>query len=190
MQSTAMDAQATSTDGTESTPLCEFGAPYMLPTVKQFSEPEPRFYNGIWLGKDTTTGKSLVGIQTKGQSEARLCLVNTIKNYWAAHTGPWKTPASALPTPTFTTPLTMPAASNLHHDLCRRSPIHTVTKQHRHIVQKTTKGSSAETHRRPNSGIDHTLPSWKHITQRQLHRHQLEHQLCRHHPGRIRNDYM
>ena len=49
------------------TPLCEFGetVQYMLPTVKQFPKLEPRFYNGIWLGKDTTTGKSLIGIYNK-----------------------------------------------------------------------------------------------------------------------------
>ena len=49
------------------TPLCEFGETlqYMLPTVKQFPKPEPRFYNGIWLGKDTTTGESLIGIYNK-----------------------------------------------------------------------------------------------------------------------------
>ena len=48
-----MDAQATSTDGTEnSIHHCET-VQYMLPTVKQFPKLEPRFYNGIWLGKDT-----------------------------------------------------------------------------------------------------------------------------------------
>ena len=54
---------------------------------------------------------------------------------------------------------------SLHHDLCRRSPIHRSAKHHRHLVQQNTKGSSAETHRRPNSGIDHALPWSKHITQ-------------------------
>ena len=86
-----MDAQATLTDGREQhTPLCEFGetVQHMLPTVKQFPKLEPRLYNGIWLGKDTSTGE--------------LDCVNT---------GPWKTPASALPTPTLATQLTMPATS-------------------------------------------------------------------------------
>ena len=45
------------------TPLCEFGeaVQHMLPTVKQFPKLEPRFYNGIWLGKDTTADESLPG---------------------------------------------------------------------------------------------------------------------------------
>ena len=49
------------------TPLCEFGetAQHMLPTAKQFPKLEPRLYHGIWLGKDTTTGKSLIGIYNK-----------------------------------------------------------------------------------------------------------------------------
>ena len=38
---------------------------HMLPTVKQFPKLEPRFYNGIWLGKDATTGESLVGTRNK-----------------------------------------------------------------------------------------------------------------------------
>ena len=37
----------------------------MLPTVKQFPKLEPRFYNGIWLGKDTTTGESFIGTYNK-----------------------------------------------------------------------------------------------------------------------------
>ena len=37
----------------------------MLPTVKQFPKLEPRFYNGVWLGKGTTTGESLIGIYNK-----------------------------------------------------------------------------------------------------------------------------
>ena len=66
------------------TPLCEFGetVQYMLPTVKQFPKLVPRFYNGIWLGKDTTTNPS-------SGSTTRL----------------------SLPTPTLTPPVTMPSAS-------------------------------------------------------------------------------
>ena len=121
MQFAAMDAQATSTDGTESnihTPLCEFGetVQHMLPTVKQFPRLEPRFYNGIWLGKDTTTGEPLLGIYNK------IVRARTIRRQIMPHkynqqlldcvrTGPWKTPASALRAPTLATPLTMPATS-------------------------------------------------------------------------------
>ena len=85
----------------------------MLPTLKQFPKLEPRFYNGIWLGKDTTTGESLIGIYNK------IVRARTIRRQIMPHkynqqlldTAPWKTPASALPTPTLTTPVTMPAAS-------------------------------------------------------------------------------
>ena len=49
------------------TPLCEFGETVqrMLPAVKQFPRPEPRFYNGIERGKDTTAGESLIVIYNK-----------------------------------------------------------------------------------------------------------------------------
>ena len=100
------------------TPLCEFGetVQHMLPTVKQFPKPEPRFYNGIWLGKDTTTGESLLGIYN------RIVRARTIRRQILPHkynqqqldcvnTDPWKTPASALPTPTLPPQVTMPATS-------------------------------------------------------------------------------
>ena len=38
---------------------------HMLPTVTQFPKLEPRFYNGIWLGKDTTTGESPIASYNK-----------------------------------------------------------------------------------------------------------------------------
>ena len=91
--------------------LCEFGetVQYMLPTVKQFPKLEPRFYKPIWLGKDTTTSESLLGIYN------RIVRARTIRRQMMPHkhnqqqldcvnTGPWNTPASALPTPTLTTP--------------------------------------------------------------------------------------
>ena len=97
------------------TPLCEFGetVQYMLPTVKQLPKLEPRFYSGVWLGKDTTTGESLIGIYNK------IVRARAIRSQMMSHkydqqlldTGPWKTPASALPTPTLTPPVTMPSAS-------------------------------------------------------------------------------
>ena len=100
------------------TPLCEFGetVQYMLPTVKQFPKPEPRIYNGIWLGKDTTASGSLIGIYNKivrARTIRRQKLPHKYNQQLldCVHTGPWKTPASALPTPTLTTPLTMPATS-------------------------------------------------------------------------------
>ena len=49
------------------TPLCQFGetVQHMVLSIKQFPKLEPRFFNGIWLGKDTTTGESLIGIYNK-----------------------------------------------------------------------------------------------------------------------------
>ena len=88
---------------------------YMLPTVKQFPKLEPRIYNGIWLGKDTTTGESLIGIYNK-IGRARTIRRQIMPHKYnqqlldCIHTGPWKTPASALPTPTLTAPVTLPAA--------------------------------------------------------------------------------
>ena len=94
------------------TPL-EFGksVQYMLPTVKHFPKPEPRFYNGIWLGKDTTTGESLLGIDN------RIARARTIRRQIMPHkynqqqldcvnTGPWKTQHHQL-----SQNVTMPAAS-------------------------------------------------------------------------------
>eukprot|EP00435_Cladocopium_sp_Y103_P020287 s1005_g4.t4 len=45
-------------------PLCEFGETvlYMIPTTKGQPKAEPRFFNGIWLGRDNTTGESYIGI--------------------------------------------------------------------------------------------------------------------------------
>ena len=89
------------------TPLCEFGetAQHMLPTVSSetISKTWPRFYNGIWLGRDTTTHESLIGIYCK------IVRARTIRRQIrphkynqqlldCVHTAPWKTPASALHT--------------------------------------------------------------------------------------------
>ena len=70
----------------------------------------------IWLGKDTTMGECLIGTYSK------IVRARTIRRQImprkdnqqlldCVHTGPWKTPASALPTPTLKTPVTMPATS-------------------------------------------------------------------------------
>ena len=82
----------------------------MLPTVKQFPNLGPRFYNGIWLGKDTTRGESLVGTYNK-IVRARTITRQIVPHKYnqqlldCVHTGPRKTPA-----PTLTTPATMPAS--------------------------------------------------------------------------------
>ena len=49
------------------TPLCEFGETvlYQLPNVKDLPKLENRFLPAIWLGKDTATGETLLGIATK-----------------------------------------------------------------------------------------------------------------------------
>ena len=49
------------------TPLCEFGETvlYHLPHVKDLPKLENRFLPAIWLGKDTATGETLLGIATK-----------------------------------------------------------------------------------------------------------------------------
>ena len=49
------------------TPLCEFGETvlYQLPHVKDLPKLENRFLPAIWLGKDTATGETLLGIATK-----------------------------------------------------------------------------------------------------------------------------
>ena len=100
------------------TPLCESGetVQYMLPTVKQFPKPEQRFYNGIWLGKDTTAGEPLLAIYNKivrARTIRRQIMPHKYNQQLldCVHTGPRKTPASALHTPTLATPLTMPATS-------------------------------------------------------------------------------
>ena len=48
-------------------PLCEFGetVQYMVPTVKGLPKLEPRFFESIWLGKDTSTNDSIIGIPYK-----------------------------------------------------------------------------------------------------------------------------
>ena len=48
-------------------PLCEIGETiqYMIPTTRTQPKMEPRFYKGIWLGRDTMTGESIVGIPGK-----------------------------------------------------------------------------------------------------------------------------
>ena len=45
-------------------PLCEFGetVQYLLPTVKQLPKMEQCFFKAIWLGRDTATGETLLGI--------------------------------------------------------------------------------------------------------------------------------
>ena len=49
------------------TPLCEFGETiqYMIPHYKRMPKLESRFYKGTWLGKDTMTSESIIGIQGK-----------------------------------------------------------------------------------------------------------------------------
>ena len=38
---------------------------YLLPTVKQLPKMEQRFFKAIWLGRDTATGETLLGISNK-----------------------------------------------------------------------------------------------------------------------------
>ena len=49
------------------TPLCEFGETiqYMVAHHKKMPKLESRFYKGIWLGKDTMTSESIIGISGK-----------------------------------------------------------------------------------------------------------------------------
>ena len=49
------------------TPLCEFGETilYQLPNVKDLPKLENRFLPAIWLGKDTASGETLLGIARK-----------------------------------------------------------------------------------------------------------------------------
>ena len=48
-------------------PLCEMAetVQYMIPTTKAQPKMEPRFFKGIWLGRDAMTGESIVGIPGK-----------------------------------------------------------------------------------------------------------------------------
>ena len=48
-------------------PICEFGETvlYMVPTPKNQPKAEPRFFSGIWLGRDATTGESFIGTAGK-----------------------------------------------------------------------------------------------------------------------------
>ena len=48
-------------------PICEFceTALYMVPTPKNQPKAEPRFFNGIWLGRDATASESF--IRTAGE---------------------------------------------------------------------------------------------------------------------------
>ena len=50
------------------TAICEFGESILYmpaPAVKQYPKLENRFYKGIWLGKDTSSGESYIGIPGK-----------------------------------------------------------------------------------------------------------------------------
>ena len=46
------------------TPICEFGETvlYMIPTAKHRPKMEARFFQAIWLGKDTSTNENILGI--------------------------------------------------------------------------------------------------------------------------------
>ena len=48
-------------------PLCEFGktVQYLLPTAKQLPKMEQQFFRVCWLGRDTTSGETLLGIGNK-----------------------------------------------------------------------------------------------------------------------------
>ena len=52
---------------THQSPLCEIGetVQYLLPTIRVLPKMEPRFYNGIWLGRDTAANESIIGIAGK-----------------------------------------------------------------------------------------------------------------------------
>ena len=64
-----MDKQAINEDGEKTTisPLCEIGetVQYQLAAIRVLPKLEPRFYNGIWLGRDTMTKASIIGISGK-----------------------------------------------------------------------------------------------------------------------------
>ena len=69
MQSTMMAKLPTLGGGTREhkTPLREFGETiqYMVAHHKKMPKLESRFYKGIWLGRDTMTSESIVGIAGK-----------------------------------------------------------------------------------------------------------------------------
>ena len=48
-------------------PLCEMAETiqYMISTTRTLPKMEPRFFKGIWLGRDTMTGESIIGIPGK-----------------------------------------------------------------------------------------------------------------------------
>ena len=48
-------------------PLCEMAetVQYMIPTLSSQPKLEPRFFKGIWLGRDTMTGESIIGTPGK-----------------------------------------------------------------------------------------------------------------------------
>ena len=78
---------------------------YMIPTTKAQPKMEPRFFKGIWLGRDTMTGESIVGIPGK-VIKARTIrrqimpdkydkqLLDTINVY------PWNLPTAPMAIPT------------------------------------------------------------------------------------------
>ena len=49
------------------TPLCEFGetVQHMVPTLKQYLKLEQRFFDGIWLGRDESTGEHILRISNR-----------------------------------------------------------------------------------------------------------------------------
>ena len=53
--------------GAQNTTFCEFGETvhYMIQDVGLQGKPEKRFFTGIWLGKDTHTNESVLGIPGK-----------------------------------------------------------------------------------------------------------------------------
>ena len=56
-------------------PLCEIAetVQYMIPTLKTQPKLAQRFYKGIWLGRDTMTGESIIGVP------GRILRVRTIR---------------------------------------------------------------------------------------------------------------
>ena len=129
------------------TPLCEFGetVQYIFPKL------EPRFFIGIWLGKDTTTGESLIGIYNK------ILRARTIRRQIKPHKynqqlfdvinmGPWNTPASALTTPTMpttTTPTTLPLPQRQQQ----------TAKQHKDATTSTSSDGKLNTGEQKDEGL-------------------------------------
>ena len=66
---TVTDKQATSVDGDATTQRQSVNLAKQFctwfPTPKNQPKAEPRFFNGIWLGRDTTTGESFIGTAGK-----------------------------------------------------------------------------------------------------------------------------